>query len=65
MLVKRGTLKKGTILVTGPCYARVRRLLDENGKECTEALPSTPVQVFGWKELPEAGAEVLEVASEV
>ncbi|KAK6640941.1 hypothetical protein RUM44_012639 [Polyplax serrata] len=64
MLVKRGTLKKGTILVTGPCYARVRRLLDENGKECTEALPSTPVQVFGWKELPEAGAEVLEVASE-
>ena len=40
-------------------------MLNDNGKVISSALPSTPVQVSGWKELPEAGEPLLEVASEV
>lgn len=40
-------------------------MIDENGKQFNEAPPSTPVQVLGWKELPVAGDEVFEVATEV
>lgn len=66
VLVQRGTLKKGSFLVAGEAWCRVRALYDEFGKPVTEAPPSTPVEVTGWKEdLPSAGDEILEVDSEV
>ena len=40
-------------------------MLDDNGKTVVNAVPSTPVQVTGWKDLPEAGEMILEVESEV
>ena len=40
-------------------------MLNDNGKTISHAPPSTPIQVSGWRELPEAGAQLLEVASEV
>ncbi len=40
-------------------------MLNDNGKDVVSAVPSTPVQVTGWKDLPEAGEMLLEVESEV
>ncbi|XP_051831260.1 translation initiation factor IF-2, mitochondrial isoform X2 [Antechinus flavipes] len=63
-IIKRGTLRKGAILVAGKSWAKVRLLLDENGKTISDACPSMPVEIIGWKDLPSAGDEVLEVESE-
>lgn len=60
MLVTRGTLKPGCVLVAGTHWAKVRTIFDEKGKSIKEAGPSTPVQVTGWKSLPSAGDLVLE-----
>ena len=40
-------------------------MLSDNGKAVVSAVPSMPVQVTGWKDLPEAGEMLLEVESEV
>jgi translation initiation factor IF-2 len=40
-------------------------MFDDAGRPLTEAPPSTPVEILGWRELPEAGDDVLEVESEV
>ncbi|XP_014865598.1 PREDICTED: translation initiation factor IF-2, mitochondrial isoform X1 [Poecilia mexicana] len=64
VIVQRGTLRRGCVLVAGRCWAKVRFLFDENGHAVLEAAPSAVVQVVGWKELPSAGETVLEVESE-
>ncbi|KAL4640820.1 translation initiation factor IF-2, mitochondrial-like [Arapaima gigas] len=63
-IVQRGTLRKGCILVAGTSWAKVRFLYDENNQMVNEARPSTAVEIVGWKELPTAGEEILEVESE-
>ncbi|XP_030275144.1 translation initiation factor IF-2, mitochondrial [Sparus aurata] len=63
-IVQRGLLKRGSVLVAGKSWAKVRYLLDENGRALTEAGPSAAVEVVGWKELPSAGEIILEVESE-
>ncbi|XP_050807780.1 translation initiation factor IF-2, mitochondrial isoform X4 [Gopherus flavomarginatus] len=63
-IIQRGTLRKGYILVAGKSWAKVRLMFDENGKTVDEATPSMPVEIVGWKEVPSAGAEILEVESE-
>jgi translation initiation factor IF-2 len=47
VLVKRGTLKRGDIVVAGSNYGRVRALLNERQEQLTEAGPSTPVEILG------------------
>ena len=64
MLVQRGTLAPGACIVAGTTWGRVRALSDENGRAVKAAGPSRPVQVIGWRELPHAGDEVIQVASE-
>lgn len=64
-IIQRGTLRKGSILVAGKTWAKVRLMFDENGKTISEAHPSMPVGIIGWKDLPSAGDEILEVESEV
>uniref|UniRef100_A0A3P8ZFG4 Translation initiation factor IF-2, mitochondrial n=1 Tax=Esox lucius TaxID=8010 RepID=A0A3P8ZFG4_ESOLU len=63
-IVQRGTLKKGCILVAGKTWAKVRFMFDENNCTMKEAGPSNAVEIVGWKELPSAGEEILEVESE-
>lgn len=64
-IIQRGTLRKGSILVAGKSWAKVRLMFDENGKTVNEASPSMPVGITGWRDLPSAGDEILEVESEV
>uniref|UniRef100_A0A2R9BX93 Tr-type G domain-containing protein n=1 Tax=Pan paniscus TaxID=9597 RepID=A0A2R9BX93_PANPA len=63
-VIQRGTLRKGSVLVAGKCWAKVRLMFDENGKTIDEAYPSMPVGITGWRDLPSAGEEILEVESE-
>lgn len=64
-IVKRGTLRKGSVLVSGLAHAKVRALFDHNGKPLEKAEPGTPVEILGWRELPLAGDYIIEVESEV
>uniref|UniRef100_A0A8R1HXG1 Tr-type G domain-containing protein n=1 Tax=Caenorhabditis japonica TaxID=281687 RepID=A0A8R1HXG1_CAEJA len=61
LVVSRGTLKKGSILVAGNSWSRVKTMQDEHGKPVQIAYPSQPVRVSGWKDdLPTPGDLVLE-----
>ncbi|MCP5468574.1 MAG: translation initiation factor IF-2 [Deltaproteobacteria bacterium] len=53
-LVQQGTLKVGDILVAGSSYGRIRALVNDRGVSVDEALPSTPVEVLGLNEVPQA-----------
>ena len=50
-----GTLKVGDSIVAGTAYGRVRAMVDDKGKRIKEATPSTPVEVLGLNDVPEAG----------
>ncbi|KAH8326739.1 hypothetical protein KR067_012762 [Drosophila pandora] len=63
-IVSRGTLRKGSVLLSGLAHAKVRGLFDHNGQPLNEAPPGTPVEILGWRELPLAGELILEVETE-
>ncbi|NWS15844.1 IF2M factor, partial [Pachyramphus minor] len=63
-IIQRGTLRKGCVLVAGKTWAKVRLMFDENGKAVDAAPPGIPVEIMGWKDVPSAGDEILEVESE-
>ena len=56
-LVEAGTLKPGDFVVTGGTYAKIRNLESTDAKAITQATPSTPVVITGFKQLPEFGEE--------
>ena len=64
VLVRRGTLRQGDIIVAGHTWARIRNLFNEAGAEVTQAGPGTPVEVDGWRDHPEAGDLVIQAPSE-
>jgi translation initiation factor IF-2 len=64
VLVQRGTLKQGDIVVAGSQWGRVRALLDDKGRPVADAGPSFPVEVLGFGGAPEAGDRVAVVESE-
>lgn len=63
-LVEEGTLKRGDFVVAGGTYARVRNLETTTGKVITQAGPSTPVIMTGFKATPEFGDQFEVVANE-
>jgi translation initiation factor IF-2 len=64
VLVQRGTLKVGDIVVAGSEWGRVRLLQNDRGETVESAGPSTPVEVLGLSAAPEAGDELVVVESE-
>lgn len=64
VLLKKGCLQKGNILVCGNTYCKVRNLLDSAGRPVTKAMPSDAVEVLGWREVPEAGDQVVQAKNE-
>jgi translation initiation factor IF-2 len=64
VLVQRGTLKVGDIVVAGACWGRVRALINDKGQNVEDAPPSMPVEVLGFSSAPEAGDRVAVVANE-
>ena len=55
VLVQKGTLHVGDPVAAGSCYGKVRAMLDENGKNVKKAGPSTPVEILGLSDVPNAG----------
>lgn len=64
VLVQRGTLRVGDLIVAGGSYGRVRALLNDKGANVEEAGPSVPVEVLGLDQPPEAGDEFAAVENE-
>ena len=64
VLVQRGTLSVGNIIVAGSQWGRVRALLDDKGAHMASAPPSFPVEVLGFSGAPDAGDRVAVVESE-
>src|SRR5436309_7078706 len=64
VLVQRGTLRGGDIVVAGAEWGRVRALVSDAGAPVTEAGPSTPVEVLGFNGTPDAGDRLAVVESE-
>lgn len=60
VLVTRGTLRVGACIVAGTTWCRVRTMHDDKGGDVRAATPGTPVVVTGWKDLPDAGEQLLE-----
>lgn len=52
------------MIVSGLAWAKVRAMFDHSGNPVTEAKLSDAVQIIGWKDLPTAGDEILEVENE-
>jgi translation initiation factor IF-2 len=64
VLVQRGTLQVGDLVVAGSQFGRVRALLDDKGEPIETAGPSLPVEVLGFSGAPEAGERLAVVANE-
>ena len=64
MLVQRGTLDVGDTIVVGSAIGRIRTMTDEKGKKVKSAKPSTPVEITGLTEVPQAGDIFYEVKDE-
>ena len=60
ILVQKGTLKVGDFIAAGACSGRVRAMIDDKGRRVKEAGPSTPVEILGLSDVPNAG-EILVV----
>ncbi|MFN0219404.1 MAG: translation initiation factor IF-2 [Hyphomicrobium sp.] len=64
VLVQRGTLKVGDLVVAGMAWGRVRALLDDHGNQISSAGPSVPTEILGFDAAPEAGEQFSVVENE-
>lgn len=64
VLVQKGTLKQGDIVVAGAEWGRVRAMLDDKGRQLKEAPPSLPVEILGLSGVPSAGENFIAVENE-
>jgi translation initiation factor IF-2 len=64
LLVQKGTLDVGDLIVVGTSYGRVRKMSDDSGKNVKSATPSVPVEVLGLDNAPNAGDKFVEVDEE-
>jgi translation initiation factor IF-2 len=64
VLVQRGTLKVGDVIVVGAASGKVRAMIDDHGRQVKEAPPSFPVEVLGLGAVPSAGDQLTVVENE-
>lgn len=66
VLIKKGTVKRGDILICGNTYCKVRNMKGsgENADQVKQAPPADAVEISGWKDLPDVGDEIIQVKSE-
>jgi translation initiation factor IF-2 len=64
VLVQRGTLRIGDVIVAGSEWGRVRAVIDDRGNNTKSAGPSEPVEVLGLNDTPQAGDEMVVVPDE-
>jgi translation initiation factor IF-2 len=64
VLVQKGTLRQGDIVVAGAEWGRVRAMLDDKGRQLKEASPSLPVEILGLSGVPSAGENFVAVEDE-
>ena len=64
LLVQKGTLKQGDVIIAGTAVGRVRAMTDATGKKIQTAGPSVPVEIIGMGEVPSAGDDFHAVADE-
>jgi translation initiation factor IF-2 len=64
VLVQKGTLRQGEIIVAGSEWGRVRAMLDDKGRQIKEAGPSMPVEILGLAGVPSAGEPFVVVENE-
>lgn len=64
VLVQRGTLKNGDIVVAGAKYGKIKRMNNDKGVDVTEAEPTVPVEIYGLNEAPRAGDQFNVVQTE-
>lgn len=64
VLIQKGTLKEGDVVVSGIASGRVRAMFDDRGKNIKKAGPSIPVLVLGLSDVPEAGDLIYAVKDE-
>lgn len=55
VLVQKGTLHVGDFISAGACHGKVRAMIDDKGRRAKEAGPSTPVEILGLSDVPNAG----------
>lgn len=63
VLVQRGTLHIGDTIIAGTAYGKVRAMINDRGEKVKKALPSTPVEVLGLNDVPQAG-DILDSTDE-
>lgn len=64
VLVQKGTLKVGQPVAAGSCYGKVRAMIDDKGRRVKEAGPSTPVEILGLNNVPNAGEVFVSTETE-
>ena len=64
VLVQKGTLHVGDIVACGACYGKVRAMMDDKGRRVKEAGPSTPVEILGLNDVPNAGEILVSTENE-
>ena len=64
VLVQKGTLRVGDSIVVGSAYGKVRAMTDDRGRRVKEAGPSTPVEIIGLNDVPNAGEIMIETDNE-
>ena len=64
VLVQKGTLKVGQPIACGSSYGKVRAMIDDTGRRVKEAGPSTPVEILGLNNVPDAGETFVAMESE-
>ncbi len=64
LLVQKGTLKIGETIVAGSVFGKVRAMNDDCGRNIRAAGPSTPVEILGFSEVPEAGETFIGIKDE-